>query len=324
MATKAEIDTIIDDQNPDNTSNLITPLATRTSQKAINAGSYNLETNDTDDQIEGTTNLFVEGAAQRSKIQNLPADTSTDLTNLTNKVDAVEGSTKIVGDWDASSGTFPTALNTTPATAPIQGYKYVNQNVGSVTIDGVVFEQYDQLTALVDSASSTSFADWSKQDFKDDVVSVNGQQGVVVLDLDDTADTATRKALNVTTQTIEGPKTFSSVSTFSDTAIGNQPIVNETASFEIGSTHINRLVTLDITGAFEVRLTDATNTALSIGNRVDVVWLSDSGTNTVTVVESGSVAVVSFDDLRDIEGVGAGVSIVKTANNQFWVVGRLA
>jgi hypothetical protein len=58
MATRAEVTTVIDTQNPDNTTALITPLATRTSQKAINDNSFNLSSDNTDNITEGATNKY--------------------------------------------------------------------------------------------------------------------------------------------------------------------------------------------------------------------------------------------------------------------------
>ena len=58
MATRAEVTTVIDTQNPDNTTALITPLATRTSQKAINDNSFNLSSDNTDNITEGPTNKY--------------------------------------------------------------------------------------------------------------------------------------------------------------------------------------------------------------------------------------------------------------------------
>ena len=58
MATRAEVTTVINTQNPDNTTALITPLATRTSQKAINDNSFNLSSDNTDNITEGATNLY--------------------------------------------------------------------------------------------------------------------------------------------------------------------------------------------------------------------------------------------------------------------------
>jgi hypothetical protein len=59
MATRAEVNTVIETQNPDNTTALITPLATRTSQKAINDNSFNLTTDNSDNITQGATNLYI-------------------------------------------------------------------------------------------------------------------------------------------------------------------------------------------------------------------------------------------------------------------------
>ena len=59
MATRAEVNTVIDTQNPNNTTALITPLATRTSQKAINDNSFNLTTDNSDNITQGATNLYI-------------------------------------------------------------------------------------------------------------------------------------------------------------------------------------------------------------------------------------------------------------------------
>ena len=64
MSTRAQVDTIIDNENPDNISGSITPLNTRTSQKAINANSFNIESDDSDDVPESATKKWLTTAIQ--------------------------------------------------------------------------------------------------------------------------------------------------------------------------------------------------------------------------------------------------------------------
>lgn len=85
------------------------------------------------------------------------------------------------GTWDASVGTFP------GEGAALGGDSYIVSTGG--TVDGVEFTANDRIIALVDNASTSTYADnWHKADYTDAVASVAGKTGVVTLDTGDITD----------------------------------------------------------------------------------------------------------------------------------------
>ena len=324
--TRAAHKSNINTDQPDNNTQFISASRVRTPNIDGADSCFYLLSDDSDNITEGSTNLFVQGSSERSKIGNLPTDTNGEITNLQNQVDALEGSTKTVAEWDASSGTLPTNLNTSPAISPInQGYKFVNSNPGSVTIDGVEFSQYDQVTALKDNPSSTSIAgEWIKQDFTDNVVSVNSKVGVVVLDADDIGETASRLWLTTGSQSISGEKTFEE--TISAKAIiGYRPIVSESTNFIVDTgIHRGRFVALTTAGALTITIDDSTEGDADIGEEIEFFWQADAGTNSVTFAVGGSQTIISKDSLLSLTAIGS-ASVLKYLGSDTWaLIGDLA
>lgn len=93
------------------------------------------------------------------------------------------------GSWDASSGSFP------GGGAALAGWSYIVSGAG--TVDGVDFGVNDRVVAIVDNASTAAYAsNWLKLDYTDEVLSVAGRTGAVVLSSADITDaTATGLAL---------------------------------------------------------------------------------------------------------------------------------
>lgn len=78
----------------------------------------------------------------------------------THALAAVGNPTKLKGEWDASSGTFPGG-----GTAK-SGDSYIVSVSG--TVDGVAFTAKDRIIAITDNASTTTFAaNWFKADYTD-------------------------------------------------------------------------------------------------------------------------------------------------------------
>jgi hypothetical protein len=118
--------------------------------------------------------------------------------------------------WDASSGSFPGG-----GTAKA-GYYWNVSTAG--TVDGVYFDLGDSLLAVVDNASTSTYAaNWSKKDDIDTVISVAGKVGAITLDAADITDFDTEvsnnvdvaansaKVSNVTTNLSEGASTTTTV-----------------------------------------------------------------------------------------------------------------
>lgn len=100
-------------------------------------------------------------------------------------INALDAAVILKGTWDASSGSFP-GSGTAQA-----GWSYI-VSVGG-TVDGVVFTANDRILAILDNASTSTYAgNWHKLDYTDQVLSVNTKTGAVTISFDELAPTTTR------------------------------------------------------------------------------------------------------------------------------------
>lgn len=309
--TRTELNTNADTRQPDNIVGAIDATDTRQQDKDLADSAYILDSNSTDDQTEGTTNLFVQGSGERSKIGNLPLDTNQEIADLNSAIIALEGSLIPQGNWDASTNT-PDISGTTET-----GYYWIVSVDGSTNLDGITDWKVNDWAIKTDTG-------WAKVDNTDAVLSVNGSTGVVVLDLDNIADTADRKALTIVAQTIEGRKTFNEEAIFESGIIAARPSITQAGSFTVSATQQNRLVLLNVAGATTITIDDSSATAFSTDDEMDLFWLADSGSNTVTFATGGSQSIASDGDLLDIANVKAAVSIKYIGSNQWVLIGKLA
>lgn len=95
--------------------------------------------------------------------------------------------------WDASSWSFPWSWSAQA------WWSYIVSVAG--TVDSTSFAQNDRILAITDNASTSTYAsNWHKLDYTDQVLSVNGSTGAVVLDPDDLDDTSTTNKFVTATQ----------------------------------------------------------------------------------------------------------------------------
>jgi hypothetical protein len=127
--------------------------------------------------ISVTGNVTVSGTVDGRDI--LTDGTKLDLVSVTQAVDLDQMETDIAalangmvykGDWDASSGSFPSGAQT--------GWFYYVSVAG--TVNGVAFHVGDNIVATTDNASTSVYANnWSKHDNTDAVQSVVGLTGSI-------------------------------------------------------------------------------------------------------------------------------------------------
>ena len=140
-------------------------------------------TQSADTIVDGTVNK-VFTATDETKLNHITVTQDINLDDLQEAVDELEAAVILKGTWDASSGTFP------GGGVAQAGWSYI-VSVGG-TVNGVTFDVNDRIVAITDNASTTTYAgNWFKLDYTDQVLSVNGQTGAVVLDADDIDDTST-------------------------------------------------------------------------------------------------------------------------------------
>lgn len=132
--------------------------------------------------------------------QGAKADTAVQpsaLTPIQQKLDALDQAIVLKGDWDASTGAFPAGAES--------GWSYLVSAAG--TVDGVDFALGDRLIALIDAASTVTYAaNWFKSDGSDKVGSVFGRVGTVLpqdgdYNADQIAETATSKIMTAAERT---------------------------------------------------------------------------------------------------------------------------
>lgn len=126
-------------------------------------------------------------AADAATATTKAGEASASATAAANSADEAQAAASSVtdvvvlkGTWAANAGTFPGGGTDTT------GDSYIVNVAG--TVDGVDFEVDDRIVAIVDNASTTTYANnWHKLDYTDKVASVAGKSGVVTLEAADIA-----------------------------------------------------------------------------------------------------------------------------------------
>lgn len=122
--------------------------------------------------LAATTASFL--TAHATKLGHISVTQAVDLDAIETRVNALDAAVVLKGAWDASAGTFP-GSGTAQA-----GDSYIVSVAG--TVGGVAFALNDRIIAIVDNASTTTFAaNWFKADYTDQVLSVAGKTGAVTL-----------------------------------------------------------------------------------------------------------------------------------------------
>ena len=279
-------------------------------------------TNHTGTQLAATISDFqttvtanTDVAASKVVTDWISVTQAVDLDAIETRVNELDASVVLMGEWDASVGDFPDALNTTPALAVaiVSGMSWIVGTTG--TVNGVVFTANDRIIALVDAASNTIYAgNWHKADYTDEVLSVGGngttaQIGVVTLDPDDFDDSATtNKFVTAADLTTLGNLTGTNSgdqNLFSTIAVATQTdIVADTLSDTltmVGGTGIT-ITTNAATDELTITSTASGTTNLVFENRTTTQYeiTSSSGGNAIVTGATGALAgaMVSADKTK--------------------------
>lgn len=122
--------------------------------------------------LTATTASFT--TAMETKLGYITVTQAVDLDALEAEIAALANGMVYKGNWDASAGTFPGA-------GVAQTGWFYTVSVGG-TVNGVVFVAGDRLIAIVDNASTTTYAaNWTQLDATDAVTSVDSATGNVDL-----------------------------------------------------------------------------------------------------------------------------------------------
>lgn len=132
---------------------------------------------DDSNNLSGVVNIALTGtvdgrdlATDGSKLDHITVTQAVDLDQMESDIAALANGMVYSGDWDASSGSFPSGANT--------GSFYYVSVAG--TVDSVSFSVGDNIVATTNNASTTTYSgNWSKHDQTDAVQSVVGLTGSI-------------------------------------------------------------------------------------------------------------------------------------------------
>jgi len=107
-----------------------------------------------------------------AKVGFLTITQAVDLDAMETRVNALDAAVVLMGVWDASTAVFPTST--------VAGESWICSVAG--TVGGIPFALNDRIVALIDGASTSVYAgNWHKLDYSDEVSTVAGRTGAVVL-----------------------------------------------------------------------------------------------------------------------------------------------
>lgn len=129
--------------------------------------------------LAATTASFT--TAQSTKLGYISVTQAVDLDDIESRVALLDTAVVLKGSWDASAGTFP------GSGVAQAGWTYIVSVAG--TVDSISFAVGDRILAILDNASTSTFAsNWFTQDYTDNVLSVAGRTGAVTLTSADLTD----------------------------------------------------------------------------------------------------------------------------------------
>lgn len=126
-----------------------------------------------EDLSEGATKKLLT-TTERAKIGHITVTQAVDLDAIESRIIALDAVVILKGVWDASTGTFPGSA------AAQAGESWIVSVAG--TVGGIAFNVNDRLIAIIDNASTTTFAsNWFKADYTDAVLTVDGATGTITV-----------------------------------------------------------------------------------------------------------------------------------------------
>lgn len=241
------------------------------------------------------TNAFTDTA--QTKVGYITVTGAVNLDDIVSQLGSISNVVTLKGDWDASSGSFPgggTAL---------AGDSYIVSVAG--TVDGVAFSVDDQVIAITDNASTTTFAsNWLRSAYSGNVVSVAGKTGVVTLAANDissgTFDDARIAQSNVTQHESAITITQSQISDFvpGGAYVSGTPSLDQIATFTDATT-IQGITTTAFRTLINV---EDGATADQTAGEIKTAYESNADTNAYTDAAVAKLASIETGATADLTG----------------------
>lgn len=246
---------------------------------------------------DGTLELGAGGGgldpADQAKLDDISVTQPVDLDQMEADIASLNSSLVLRGTWDASAGTFPGG-----GTAQA-GAVYIVSVAG--TVNAVAFAVGDRIVAITDNASTGTFAgNWFKEDYTDQVLSVDGATGAVSL-----SGTYIAQALLDANTVVIATADNTPIAL----AMGASTILARLASGNIVAATPAQLATLLAGEVFkqaqEVNAQTGTTYTLVAGDAGKLVTLSNVAAVTLTLPQD-SDATIAIGTYVDLYQLGAG------------------
>lgn len=321
--TRTNLQTTINLNLPDNTTQFITPAKTRETQTDLNDSNFNILTDDSDDITEGAVKLFVT-SGEKTAIGTAEQQANKGVAN---------GYASLGSDAKVPASQIP----------DIAISEYLGAVADQTAMLALTGEKGDWCTRtdtgtnfIITGDNPTLISDWTELSYPvAPVTSVNGSTGVVVLDAQDIAEAGNRVWLLTGSQTISGNKTFSSPVTMNNTLtldgnlLGDQsarlyrPVgTSISASANLDALDPNTFYEVDASGgSVVITVTDAANSSFAIGTELE--FMPSDLTNSVSFIASGSQNLNSKDGNFSLDGEYSASILKKYANNNWVLIGSL-
>jgi hypothetical protein len=253
--------------------------------------------------LQNTTASFT--SSDETKLDHITVTQAVDLDAMESRLAALDAVVILKGSWDASAGTFP-GSGTAQA-----GESWIVSVAG--TVDSTAFNINDRIIAVADNASTSTFAaNWFKADYTDQVLTVAGRTGAVVIAQADVTGLTTADSPQFTGINLG----HASDTTFTRVSAG------------VAAIEGNNILTANLIGssvqAYSARLVDIAALAITDSNIIvgnGSTWVAESGATARTSLGVGTGDTVQFTAINlghasdtTIARVSAGVVSIEGSN----------
>ncbi|EJL66318.1 hypothetical protein [Flavobacterium sp. CF136] len=187
--------------------------------------------------------------AEKNKVSFITITQAVNLDDIETRVNELDAAVVLKGTWDQTTGVFP------GSGVAQAGWSYLVNGVTETTIDGVKFNNGDRIIAVVDNASTSTYAsNWYLADYTDRVNTVAGRTGNVVITSSDLSDF--NSAVNaLITSAISGKENTSNKT---GTVVGNEASTSLYLHIAGAIAYFQQKLTDSIFGTFVNSLTSKT------------------------------------------------------------------
>ncbi len=243
--------------------------------------------------LQNTTASFL--TADETKLDYITVTQAVSLDQMEIDIAALENGMVYKGDWDASAGSFPGS-----GSAQVGWFYYVSV---AGTVDSVAFAVGDNIVALTDNASTSTYAgNWSKHDQTDAVQAVVGLTGSIAkssllsaLNVEDGADvtdttnvTSAGALMDSEVTNLAQVKAFDS----SDYATAAQGTTADAALPRTGGA---------MTGAITTNSTFDGRDVATDGTKLDTIETNADVTDTANVTSAGALMDSEVTNLAQVK-----------------------